>query len=82
MLHHAEVMSNKQIGQAIIFLQVFEDIQYLSLNGYIQGGNWFIQNYEFGIKRKSPGNPDPLALTTRELMRVAVSVIFLQANIL
>jgi len=37
-LHDAEIMADKQIGQAKVFLQFAQQVQYLRLHRHIQGG--------------------------------------------
>ena len=44
------------------------------------GGDGFVANQKFWLHCKGPSNPDPLSLTTGELVRVAPTVFPTQAN--
>ena len=66
-------MGNKQIGQIQVVLQVLHQVQNLGLNGHVQSRNRLVADDEFGVQRQGPGNADPLATATVQLMRVGVN---------
>ena len=57
-------MGNKQICQSPLFLKIFQHIDNLSLNGYIQSGDRFITDNELRIYRKGSRDTDTLSLST------------------
>ncbi len=79
MLHHAEVVRDKQICQLVFFLQILQQIDNLRLNGNIQRGNRLVADDKFGIQRKRAGNADALALAAGKLVRIAILMERLQA---
>ena len=46
---HAKVVCDEQVGQSKLVLQVFQKIDDLGLDGYIQGRNWLIADNELGV---------------------------------
>jgi len=65
-------MGNEEVGEAQLFLKVFEQVYDLGLNGDIQGRDGFVADDEFGHGGQGAGNADALALPTGEFVRVAV----------
>ena len=61
-LHHRQVVGNEHIGKPPLFLQFFQQLQHLGLNGYIQSGHSFIADYELRRYGQGPGNSNPLPL--------------------
>jgi hypothetical protein len=74
MMDHTEVMGDKQIRQAELSLQIFEQIQYLSLDGDIEGRYRFVRHNQLGLQGNGAGDADPLSLPATELMGIAASV--------
>ena len=71
MLHHAEIVADEEIGQAEIALQLHEQIDDLRLDRDVERRDGFIADDELRLDRERPGNPDPLPLAARELVRIA-----------
>ena len=69
-------MGNKQIRQSPLFLKVFQHIDNLSLNRYIQRGDRFITDDELRIYRKSSCDTDTLSLSTGKLVRETGHMVF------
>ncbi len=44
MLDDTQIMGDKQIGQSEFFLQIFQQVDNLGLNGNVQGRNGFVRN--------------------------------------
>lgn len=59
----AEVVGDEQIGEVECFLKVFKEVDDLSLYGYVEGGDGFVCDDEFGVEREGAGNADALALS-------------------
>ena len=78
MLYHREIMSDKQIGQPSLLLQIFKHIDDLRLNRYIQCGNRLITDDEFRIYCQRSGNTNSLTLSAGKLMGIAVSMLRIQ----
>jgi len=70
MLNNQEVVSNKEIRELQLLLELFESIEDLGLNGDVERRNRFIANNEFRIKRKGSCDTNALALATREFVRI------------
>ena len=69
-LHHIQIMRNKQIGQMEFLLEVAQQIQDLRRNRHIQSGDGFVTDNEFWVEGQGPRNANPLPLPARKLMRV------------
>ena len=75
MLNNRKVVGNKQIRRTVFLLQVRKQIEHLCLDGNVQRGNRLIADNKLRLKGKRTSNTNALALTTRELMRVAIDVL-------
>ena len=76
----AEVVGDEQVGEIEGFLEVFEEVDDLSLYGYVEGGDGFVGNDEFGVEREGAGNADALALSPGKGMGISPQVIGTQAH--
>ena len=72
MTHHREVVTDKQISQAPLRLQLSQQIQDLVLYRDVQGRNRFIADDQIRICRDGSRDPDPLPLSPRKLVGIAV----------
>ena len=59
----AEVVGDEQVGEVEGFLEVFEEVDDLSLYGHVEGGDGFVCDDEFGVECEGAGNADALALS-------------------
>ncbi len=71
MLHHPEVVGDKQKRDAAVVAQVGKQIDDLRLNRHIKGRDGFIGDDKIRVEDQRPGNTDPLTLAAGELMREA-----------
>src|SRR3990172_13417624 len=71
MPYYIQVMSDKEIGDMILFLQLFQKVADLGLDGHIQCRNRLIRDNQFWLQRDGPCDPNPLSLSAAELMRVS-----------
>ena len=78
--HDAEVVGDEQVGEVEGFLEVFEEVDDLSLYGHVEGGDGFVGDDEFGVEREGAGNADALALSSRKGMGISPQVIGAQAH--
>ena len=79
MLHYAQIMADEQVGECQTLAQIHEEIENLRLNGNIQSGYRLVTDDELRLDREGAGDPDPLALTAGELMRIAALEAAIQA---
>ena len=75
MLHHGEVVGDEQIGQPAVMLEVLQQVDDLRLHAHVESADRFVAHDEPGLDRESPGDADPLALSTAELVRIPVRVL-------
>ena len=68
--NHAKVVRDVYDGKAVLSLQLFEQIQYLRLNGNVQRGGGFVAYQDFRYAGHCYGYNDPLPHTAGELMRI------------
>jgi len=72
---NAQIVGNEEIRQAEGLLKLFQQIQYLSLDGNIKGRNGFVGDNHLRLQGNRPGNSDALALTAAEFMGIPVNLI-------
>ena len=63
-----------------LLLQVVEQVDDARLNGDVEGGDGLVEDQQLGLEDQGPGDADPLALATGELVGVAVGVVRLEAR--
>ena len=78
--HHAQIMRNKHICQVLFLLQIFHQVQDLSLNRNIQRGNRFVAYKRFRIHAHGTRNADSLALAAGEFVGEAVHIVCRELN--
>ena len=79
-LDHRKIMRDEQVRQIESLLELAKEVQNLRLDRNIESRNCFIAHDEFRFERKRPGDADPLALTSREFMRVTVGMFSAETN--
>ena len=75
MLDDGQIVGDEKIRQVALFLQGFQQVDDLRLNGDVQRGDRLIADDELGVQGQRTGNADTLALAAGELVRVAGLVI-------
>ena len=73
--HHGQIVRDKQIGDAFLFLIILEQIDDLGLNGNIERRDGLIADHQIRLKHQCPRNPDTLSLPAGELVRVAACML-------
>ena len=61
MTDHGQIVGDEHIGEPLVTLQFFQQIQNLGLDGYVQGGDRLVTYHEIRVQRKCTGDADPLA---------------------
>src|SRR5688500_18529641 len=79
-LHDGQSMRDEQVSEVELFLKFLKQVNDLRLNGNVESRNRFVGNDQLRIKRESSRDADSLALTTRELVRVAIHVIRIKSD--
>ena len=77
---HAQIVADEEIGEAHLRLQVEQEIDDLRLDRHVERRDRLVADQEPRLGRQRAGQHDPLALAARELMRIAVEVVRLQAD--
>ena len=80
MAHHAEVVRDEQVGQVQLVLQVLQQVEDLGLDRHVERRDGLVRHDQPRVEGEGPGHADPLALAARELVRVAVEVLGVQAR--
>ncbi len=79
--HHRQVVRDEQVGEAEFGLQPLEQVEHPGLDGDVEGGDGFVQHQQVGADGEGAGDGDPLALAAGELVRVAVGVRGVEADL-
>src|SRR5215204_5961210 len=79
-LYHGEVVGDENVGEVELLLQILQEVDDLGLDGDVEGRDGLVADYEARVQRDGPGDPYPLALASRELVRVAVVVLRAEAD--
>jgi hypothetical protein len=66
-------MSDEQVGQFQLTLQVHQQIQNLRLDGNVQRRHRLVSNHEHGVQHQCSSDAYPLSLTSGKLMGIAIS---------
>lgn len=72
MMHHSQIMGNKQIRQSQLLLQPLQHIDDLHLHGYVEGRNGLIAEHAFRLQGQGAGDADALPLAAAEFMGIAL----------
>src|SRR5699024_6736580 len=67
-LDHAQVVGDEYVCRPHLPLQLLEQVQDLSLDGYVQGGDRLVADDELGVHRQGPGDADALAAAAVQLV--------------
>ncbi len=75
-------MGDEQQGEAEVALEIGEQVEDLRLDRDVKCGDRLVGDDQLRFQRESAGDADPLALPARELVRVAVVVLGVEADLL
>src|SRR5215203_1841489 len=79
-LDYGEVVGYEDVGEVELLLEVLQQVDDLSLDRDVQCRDGLVADDQARVERDGPGHPDPLALAARELVRVAVVVLGVEAD--
>ena len=80
-MHDGQVVGDEDVREAVLRLQVLEQVDDLRLDRYVERADRLVAHDELGVQRKSARDPDPLALTAGELVREPVGDVGAQADL-
>jgi hypothetical protein len=69
--HHGKVMSDEQVRQPELLLQILEQVDHLPLDRHVERRHGLVADDDLGVDRQRPRNSHALTLPTREFVRVA-----------
>ena len=67
-----EIVADEEVGEAEFFLEIFEQVEYLGLDGYVERGDRFVGDNEGGFDGECAGDADALALSSAEFIGVSI----------
>src|SRR5215210_7062737 len=79
-LDHGEVVGYEDVGEVELLLQVLQKVDDLRLDRDVQCRDGLVADDQARVQRDGPRYPDPLPLAARELVRVAVVVLGVEAD--
>ena len=71
-MHHRHVVTDEQVAQSELVLQIVEQVQDLRLDGDVQRLGRLVADDESRLHRKRSGDADALPLAAAELVRIAI----------
>jgi hypothetical protein len=80
--HHREVVSDEEVGEAPLPLEVGEQVQHLRLHRDVERGDRLVADDERRLHRERPGDADPLALASGELVGIPARMARIEAHLL
>ncbi len=81
MAHDGQIVGHEQIGNAMLLLQIPEQIDNLGLDRDVQGADRLVADNEFGFHSQGAGDADALALAAAEFVRITLRVGALKPHI-
>src|SRR6516225_9789193 len=81
-LHHTQIMRDKEVGEMHLFLQFLEQIDNLRLDRYVERRHGLVADDELRTHGESAGDADPLTLSAAELVWIARVMIFAYSQLM
>ena len=78
--HHREVVGDEDVGEPQLVLEVLHQVHHLRLHRHVERRDRLVADDDLGVQGQAAGDADALALTTGELVRVAVDVLRVEAH--
>ncbi len=75
-----EVVGDEDVGQVEVVLEVLQQVEDLRLNRDVERRHRLVADDQLRLQRDRAGDADPLPLAARELVRVAVVVLRVEAD--
>ena len=79
-LYRAKVMSDKEVRDISLSLNLFEKVDDLRLDGNVERRNRFVADDEAWVESESSCDGDSLTLTAREFVRITSDVVRLKPD--
>ncbi len=79
-LHHREVVRDEQVAQPKPLLQRHQQVEHLRLDRHVQRRQRLVEHHHLRLQRQRARDADALALAARELVRLALQVLRVQAD--
>ena len=73
--HHGQVVRDEDVGQVELGLEGAKEVEDLGLDGDVERRYRLVADDQLRVERERPRDSDPLALSARELVRVAACVL-------
>ena len=80
--HHAQVVADEQVGEAVALLQVAQQVDDLRLHRHVERRGRLVEHDEARLQHHGAGDGDALALAAGEFVRVAVPALGVEADLL
>src|SRR5215210_8108669 len=79
-LDDGEVVGDEDVGEVELFLEVLQEVDDLSLYRDVKRANRLVADDKTRVQRDGPGDPDPLSLSSGELVRITIVVLGVEAD--
>src|SRR5262249_7851139 len=79
-LHHREVVCDEDVRETKPLLQIREQVDHLGLDRDVERGNRLVADDEPRLGCEGAGDADALPLAARELVRIALSVLWRETD--
>ena len=80
--HHRQVVRDKQVGGALVALELVQQFKHRGLHGHIQRRGHLVTQHNVRLGRKGAGDGNPLFFTARHLAGQPVQVVGTEAHTL
>ena len=81
-LDHRDIMGDKERGEVVLILEIHHEVEYLSLNRYIQCRDRLISQDKLWTQDDRSGDRDTLSLSSGELMRITLQIAIVYPHII
>src|SRR4029078_5834917 len=71
--HDLEIVTDEEVGEFVLLLQLAQEIHYLRLHLDVEGRGRLVKDEEFWLEHQRAGNRDALALPAGEFVGIAVA---------
>ncbi len=79
--HHGQIVTDKEIGQAALALEPLQKLDDIRLHRNIERGDRLVGHQQFRFQSQCAGDPDPLALSAAEFVRIADQPVGIETDI-
>ena len=79
--HDPQIVRNEHVSEVVPLLQITQQIHHLRLDQHVEGAGRLIKHDERRLENQCARNGDALALTARELVRIAKSGLRVEPDV-